>query len=58
MRLHRIETNLIEQSTDGQKFADEYEAKLKEQNAFKERRDSTENIQLVAEYFFDVDVEE
>lgn len=54
MTIHRIETNIIPLTEEGKKFADLYENKLRDQGCFKERKESTANIQLTAEYYFDL----
>lgn len=58
MTVHRLMTDIIPQTLEGQQFADLYENKLKDTNAFVDRRDSTQNIQITAEYYFDVSEEE
>ena len=54
MTIQRIETNIIPATAEGQQFANLYENKLRDQGCFKERKDSTANIQITAEYFFDL----
>ena len=54
MTIQRIETNIIPVTAEGQQFADLYENKLRDQGCFKERKDSTANIQITAEYYLDL----
>lgn len=54
MNIHRLETTAIPQTKSGREFADRFEKRLKEQNAFRERKESTQAILIMAEYWFDV----
>ena len=57
MLINRIILDSIPQSIEGQKVAEEYEKKLREMNAFKERKDSTNSIQIWAEYSYELNYE-
>ena len=54
MRIQRNETNFIPNTTEGRKFADEYEKRLREQGAFRDRREGTKTITIEAIYYFDI----
>lgn len=54
MRIQRNEINFIPNTTEGRKFADEYEKRLKAQGAFRDRKEGTVNITIEAIYFFDL----
>ena len=54
MRVVRYETDIIPQTPEGRKFADEYEKRLKETGAFDRREESTEGIVIKAIYYFDI----
>lgn len=49
----RIET-LIEQSIEGKTLADELEKKLRFQGAFRGRKEDSNNIILIAEYYMTI----
>lgn len=54
MKIHRIEFTHIPQCQKGRQFADEFVEHLKEQGAFRERKDSTQFINIRAEYSFEL----
>lgn len=54
MQIIRHEQNIIPQTVAGRAFADEYEARLKEQLAFEGREEGTLAITLKAVYYFDI----
>ena len=54
MKIVKHEITIIPQSVEGVKFADEYEATLKEQGALRDRREDTLTITIVAEFIFEI----
>ena len=58
MRMQEISTRIIPTTPYGFKFAEEFEKKLRSQNCFVERKDSTNSIQITAEYFWDIKEDE
>lgn len=58
MKIHRIESSLIPNTLEGQKFSKEYAERLKNQGAFKGWLEDATNITITAEYIFDVEEKE
>lgn len=58
MKLTRLEKTIIPQTLEGQKFANEYEQRLKGQFAFMSRKEDTQAITIEARYVFDLRTEE
>lgn len=55
MTIYRSETTHIPQSYNGRRFAEEYIERLKEQGAFKERKDTSQFVSIHAEYTFNIE---
>jgi len=58
MKIHRAETTHIPQCEYGRRFADDFVKRLKEQNAFRDRKDSSQFISIYAEYSFNIKEEQ
>jgi len=58
MTISEISIRTIPQTPYGRKFADEFEKRLRDQGAFKERVESTNSIQITAEYHFHIKEED
>ena len=54
MQITRYEQTVIPQTTEGRKFADEYEKRLRDQLAFDGRSEGTQAITISAVYYFDI----
>lgn len=55
MTIYRSETTHIPQSYNGRRFAEEYIERLKEQGAFKERKDTSQFVSIYAEYTLNIE---
>ena len=54
MTITSFEKTIIPQTLEGQKFAYEYEKRLKEQGAFRGRAEDTQAIVIKAQYYFTI----
>ena len=54
MIAHRIVTDIFPQTSEAQKYVEDYESILKETGSFVERKDSTTSIQIVSEFYYDI----
>ena len=58
MTITEISIRTIPQTPYGRRFADEFEKKLRDQGCFRERKESTNSIQITSEYFFHIKEED
>lgn len=54
MKVYRKEITSIEHTTEGKAFADEYEKRLREQGAFRDRKEDTTLITITADFTFEI----